>query len=96
MENNMNTFFNNLIAAGAKYHNCVNGIAVELCGHHWVFTDTKEAISLWGDSNGGYLSVPLCTKKPVILIERESIVWGKYKELRYTIPLDGSKYTVFC
>jgi len=92
----MNTFFNNLVAAGAKYHNCANGVAVELCGHFWVFTDTKEPISLWGDGNGSYVSVPLSTKRPVVLVERESIAWGKYWELRYSIPLDGSKYRVFC
>ena len=92
----MNTFFKNLVAAGAKHHNCANGIAVELCGHHWVFTNTKEPISLWGDGNGGYISTPMHVKKPVVLVEKESIAWGKYKVLQHTIPLDGSKYKVFC
>lgn len=92
----MNTFFNNLVAAGATVKRCANGISVELCSSHWVFTDTQEPIPLWGDGNGGYVSVPLKEKRPVVLVERESIAWGKYEILQHTIPLDGSKYKVFC
>ena len=36
-------------------------------------------IPLYGDGNGGYVSVPMSTKRPVILVEKESIAWGKYK-----------------
>jgi hypothetical protein len=92
----MNTFFNNLVAAGATVKKCANGISVELCNHLWVFTDTQGPVDLYGDSNGGYISVPMHVKKPVVLVEKESIAWGKYKALQHTIPLDGSKYKVFC
>ena len=92
----MNTFFDNLIAAGAKHYSCTNGTAVELCGHYWVFTDTTEPISLWGDGNAGYVSVPFSVKRPVVLVEKESVAWGKYKVLQHTIPMDGSRYKVFC
>lgn len=92
----MNTFFNNLVAAGATTKKCANGTSVELYGHFWVFTDTQESIGLYGDGNGGYISVPMHAKKPVVLVEKESIAWGKYKVLQHTIPLDGSRYKVFC
>jgi len=92
----MNTFFNNLVAAGATAKKCANGTSVELYGHLWVFTDTQNPIGLYGDGNGGYVSIPIATKKPVVIVEKESIAWGKYKVLQHTIPLDGSKYKVFC
>jgi hypothetical protein len=92
----MNTFFNNLVAAGATVKKCANGTSVELLGHFWVFTDTKESVGLYGDGNGVYVSVPMSTKRPVVLVEKESVAWGRYKILQYQIPLDGSKYRVFC
>lgn len=92
----MNTFFNNLVAAGATVKKCANGTSVELLGHAWVFTDSKEPLPLYGDGNGGYVSVPFSTKTPVVIVERESIACGRHKVLQYRIPLDGSKYRVFC
>jgi hypothetical protein len=92
----MNTFFNNLVAAGATVKRCANGTSAELLGHFWVFTDTKESVDLYGDGNGVYVSVPMSTKRPVVLVEKESVAWGRYKVLQYQIPLDGSKYKVFC
>ena len=92
----MKTFFENLLEAGAKSYKCANGIAVELCNRLWVFTDTEEPVGLWGDSNGSYVSVPLSTKKPVVLVERENISWGTYTDVQFKIPLDGTPYRVFC
>lgn len=95
MGNSMNTFYNNLIAAGAKSRKCPNGIAVELYGNLWVFTNTPKPMGLWGDGEIGYVSVPLSTKRAVVIVEKESIAWGKRHIVRSTIPLDGSKYKVF-
>ena len=90
----MNTFFNNLVEAGASVKSVPNGIYVELYHHFWIFTE--DQIGLYGDGNGTYSSTSLKEKKPVVLVEKESIVWGKYIDVQYTIPMDGSKYKVFC
>lgn len=90
----MNTFFNNLVAAGAKVRQVANGTAVELLGHYFIFTE--EEMGLWGFGEIGIVSIPFSTKKPVVIVEKESVVWGKYPDLQYTIPMDGSKYKVYC
>ena len=92
----MNTFYDNLIAAGAKHHSCPNGEAVELLGSFWVFTDTQSPISLYGDGNGGYVSVPKTEKRPVVLVENESMVWGHHWTVQDKVPLDGRRYKVYC
>lgn len=90
----MNTFFNNLIAAGAIVKQVPNGTAVELLGHYFIFTEEK--MGLWGDGAIGIVSIPFSAKKPVVIVEKESVAWGKYRDLQYTIPLDGSRYKVYC
>lgn len=89
----MNTFFENLKAAGAEIKPVCNGLSVSLCGHSWIFTKEKEELGFIP----GAVSTPFSYKAPVVLVEAGEGLYGKkWYKFQHTIPLDGSKYKVFC